>query len=170
MCSSTAAPPCLIWVCDWITCNYSVMEIKKTFVSVFERNELRYQSTSRGETITTSMNRNIGPPGWKIQRLWPGLNPRTRVPVASMLTTRPPKPSCLAVCACPHEVVCITPNLYNVCICCIRSERLYHLHINICCTITCNKRYKVSCIYISTKYKHWHLFIFFHVCSKIHFY
>ena len=29
----------------------------------------------------------------KIQRLWPGLNPRTRVPVASMLTTRPPKPS-----------------------------------------------------------------------------
>ena len=30
----------------------------------------------------------------KIQRLRPGLNPRTRVPVASMLTTRPPKPSC----------------------------------------------------------------------------
>jgi hypothetical protein len=30
----------------------------------------------------------------KIQRLWLGLNPRTRVPVASMLTTRPPKPSC----------------------------------------------------------------------------
>ena len=29
----------------------------------------------------------------KIQRLRPGLNPRTRVPVASMLTTRPPKPS-----------------------------------------------------------------------------
>ena len=29
----------------------------------------------------------------KIQRLWPGLKPRTRVPVASMLTTRPPKPS-----------------------------------------------------------------------------
>ena len=28
----------------------------------------------------------------KIQRLRPGLNPRTRVPVASMLTTRPPKP------------------------------------------------------------------------------
>ena len=27
----------------------------------------------------------------KIQRLRPGLNPRTRVPVASMLTTRPPK-------------------------------------------------------------------------------
>ena len=30
----------------------------------------------------------------KIQRLRPDLNPRTRVPVASMLTTRPPKPSC----------------------------------------------------------------------------
>ena len=29
----------------------------------------------------------------KIQRLRPGLNPRTRVPEASMLTTRPPKPS-----------------------------------------------------------------------------
>jgi hypothetical protein len=29
----------------------------------------------------------------KIQRFRPGLNPRTRVPVASMLTTRPPKPS-----------------------------------------------------------------------------
>jgi hypothetical protein len=29
----------------------------------------------------------------KIQRLGPGLNPRTRVPEASMLTTRPPKPS-----------------------------------------------------------------------------
>ena len=29
----------------------------------------------------------------KFQRLRPGLNPRTRVPVASMLTTRPPKPS-----------------------------------------------------------------------------
>jgi len=29
----------------------------------------------------------------KIQRLWPGLNPRTRVPESSMLTTRPPKPS-----------------------------------------------------------------------------
>jgi hypothetical protein len=29
----------------------------------------------------------------KIQRLRPGFNPRTRVPVASMLTTRPPKPS-----------------------------------------------------------------------------
>ena len=29
----------------------------------------------------------------KIQRLRPCLNPRTRVPVASMITTRPPKPS-----------------------------------------------------------------------------
>jgi hypothetical protein len=33
----------------------------------------------------------------KIRRLRPGLNPRTRVPVASMLTTRPPKPSCLTL-------------------------------------------------------------------------
>ena len=33
------------------------------------------------------------PDSRKIQRLRPGLNPRTRVPVASMLTTRPPKPS-----------------------------------------------------------------------------
>ena len=29
----------------------------------------------------------------KIQRLWPGLNPRTWVPEVSMLTTRPSKPS-----------------------------------------------------------------------------
>jgi hypothetical protein len=29
----------------------------------------------------------------KIQRLWSGSNPRTREPEASMLTTRPPKPS-----------------------------------------------------------------------------
>ena len=28
----------------------------------------------------------------KIQRLWPGSNPRSRVPEDSMLTTRPPKP------------------------------------------------------------------------------
>ena len=33
----------------------------------------------------------------KIQRLRPGLNPRTWVPEASMLTTRPPKPSCIIV-------------------------------------------------------------------------
>ena len=33
------------------------------------------------------------PDARKIQRLRPGLNPRTRVPVASILTTRPPKPS-----------------------------------------------------------------------------
>ena len=33
------------------------------------------------------------PDSRKIQRLRPGLNPRTRVPVASMLTTRPPKSS-----------------------------------------------------------------------------
>jgi hypothetical protein len=38
----------------------------------------------------------------KIRRLWPGLNPRTWVPEASMLTTRPPKPlteimSCVTV-------------------------------------------------------------------------
>ena len=40
------------------------------------------------------------PDARKIQRLRPGLNPRTRVPVASMLTTRPQKPSsamCVAV-------------------------------------------------------------------------
>ena len=35
------------------------------------------------------------PDSRKIQRLRPGLNPRTRVPVASMLTTRLPKPSLL---------------------------------------------------------------------------
>jgi hypothetical protein len=29
---------------------------------------------------------------WKIRRLWPGLNPRTWVPEASVLTTRSPKP------------------------------------------------------------------------------
>ena len=33
----------------------------------------------------------------KIQQLRPGLNPRTRVPVASMLTIRPPKPSCIYI-------------------------------------------------------------------------
>ena len=33
------------------------------------------------------------PDAQKIHRLRPGLNPRTRVPVASILTTRPPKPS-----------------------------------------------------------------------------
>ena len=37
------------------------------------------------------------PDSRKIQRLRPGLNPRTWVPVASMLTTRPPKPSCLGI-------------------------------------------------------------------------
>ena len=36
------------------------------------------------------------PDARKIQRLRPGLNPCTRVPVASMLTTRPPKPSKLS--------------------------------------------------------------------------
>ena len=33
------------------------------------------------------------PDARKIQRLGPGLNPRTWFPVVSMLTTRPPKPS-----------------------------------------------------------------------------
>ena len=33
----------------------------------------------------------------KIQRFRPGLNPRTRVPVASILTTRPPKPSIIYI-------------------------------------------------------------------------
>jgi hypothetical protein len=37
------------------------------------------------------------PDARKIQWLQPGLNPRTRVPVASMLTTRPPKPSLLVI-------------------------------------------------------------------------
>ena len=36
----------------------------------------------------------------KIQRLWPGLNPQTWVPEARMLTTRPPKPSCVLVACC----------------------------------------------------------------------
>ena len=36
------------------------------------------------------------PDARKIQRLRPGLNPRTRVPVASILITRPPKPSNLS--------------------------------------------------------------------------
>ena len=38
------------------------------------------------------------PDARKIQRLRPGLNSRTRVPVASMLTTRPPKPSSYTLC------------------------------------------------------------------------
>ena len=37
------------------------------------------------------------PDARKIQRLRPGLNPRTGVPVASMLTARPPKPSYMQV-------------------------------------------------------------------------
>ena len=37
------------------------------------------------------MLRNFTPV--KIERLRPGLNPQTWVPEASMLTTRPPKPS-----------------------------------------------------------------------------
>ena len=37
------------------------------------------------------------PDARKIQQLRPGLNPRTHFPVASMLTTRPPKPSCYVV-------------------------------------------------------------------------
>ena len=37
------------------------------------------------------------PDARKIQRLRPGLNPRTRVPVPSMLTIRPPKPSSMAL-------------------------------------------------------------------------
>ena len=37
------------------------------------------------------------PDARKIQRLRPGLNQRTWVPVASMLTTRPPKPSNIGV-------------------------------------------------------------------------
>ena len=37
------------------------------------------------------------PDARKIRRLRPGLNPRTQVPVASMLTTSPPKPSPMKV-------------------------------------------------------------------------
>jgi hypothetical protein len=36
----------------------------------------------------------------KIQRFRPGLNPQTREPEASMLTTRPPKPFYVHVCVC----------------------------------------------------------------------
>ena len=43
------------------------------------------------------------PDSRKIQQLRPGLKPRTRVPVASMLTTRPPKPSYLTLC---FKVIC----------------------------------------------------------------
>jgi hypothetical protein len=41
----------------------------------------------------------------KIQRLQLGLNPRTRVPEASMLTTRPPKPVKVKL----MDVVFLTP-------------------------------------------------------------
>jgi hypothetical protein len=44
----------------------------------------------------------------KIQRLRPGLNPRTRVPVASMLTTRPPKPSFN-----PSDLQCSSSSWYS---------------------------------------------------------
>ena len=40
------------------------------------------------------------PDARKIQLLRPGLNPLTRVPVASMLTTRPPKPSTTCINTC----------------------------------------------------------------------
>ena len=52
------------------------------------------------------------PDARKIQRLRPGLNPRTRVPVASMLTTRPPKPSCArhAMCESAFKRLCFLGN------------------------------------------------------------
>ena len=40
----------------------------------------------------------------KIQRFWPGLNPQTWVSKASMLTTRPPKPS---RCPCKFPVILV---------------------------------------------------------------
>ena len=49
------------------------------------------------------------PDARKIQRLRPGLNPRTRVPVASMLTTRPPKPSAVSLNALTN-VQCTEPS------------------------------------------------------------
>ena len=47
----------------------------------------------------------------KIQRLRRSLNPRTRVPEASVLTTRPPKPSRLALRTDVYEVV-----IFNICV------------------------------------------------------
>jgi hypothetical protein len=45
----------------------------------------------------------------KIQRLRPGLNPRTREPEASMRTTRPPKPSYLCVNVCRAALTEVLP-------------------------------------------------------------
>ena len=62
----------------------------------------------------------------KIQRLRPGLNPRPWVPEASMLTTRPPKPSCCCVNAvsvkyseCVFLALCIqhAMRMRHICIC-----------------------------------------------------
>jgi len=49
------------------------------------------QSWDMGQILSPPLRRKIPE---KIQRLRSGLNPRTRVSGASMLTTRPPKPSC----------------------------------------------------------------------------
>ena len=49
----------------------------------------------------------------KIQRLRPGLNPQTWVPEDSMLTTRPPKPSCLYVNVYCTTAACLNPIAVN---------------------------------------------------------
>ena len=46
----------------------------------------------------------------KIQRLRPGLNPQTWVPEASMLTTRPPKPSGHYIRSVPKKFKCLYPS------------------------------------------------------------
>ena len=48
----------------------------------------------------------------KIQRLRPGLNPQTWVPEASLLTTRPPKPSIVV------KLKCLGVTLYVHCLSC----------------------------------------------------
>ena len=57
------------------------------------------QSWDMGRNYFPSEGRHTEdfPDARKIQRFWPGLNPRTRVPVANMLTTRSPKPSLILV-------------------------------------------------------------------------
>jgi hypothetical protein len=54
------------------------------------------QSWDMGQILSLPLRRKAGRGFFRcqiIQRLRSGLNPRTRVPEASMLTTRPPKPS-----------------------------------------------------------------------------
>ena len=51
------------------------------------------QSWDMGQILLLPLRRKEDFNVRKIQRLRPGLNPQTWVPEASMLTTRPPKPS-----------------------------------------------------------------------------